>query len=111
MGQRDADALYVTVHDRKKTDYYNPEQYADLRPESYNWKCGEKDGWQPASTKHLVILCELRIPDGVSSEEVYHVIEKRGNEMVLNGSYYGQQYGGGIPDVACQGGASWNLRV
>ncbi|RYP92895.1 hypothetical protein DL770_000945 [Monosporascus sp. CRB-9-2] len=49
-------------------------EYADLRPETDNWKYNEKD----------------------SSEDVYHVIEKQGREVVLNKSYYGQQYGGGV---------------
>ncbi|RYP80223.1 hypothetical protein DL769_002581 [Monosporascus sp. CRB-8-3] len=51
---------------------------------------------EPASSKYIVVLYGPQTPDDISSEDVYHVIEKPGREVVLNKSNYGQQYGGGV---------------
>ncbi|RYP33903.1 hypothetical protein DL767_004530 [Monosporascus sp. MG133] len=86
----------MSSEDKCEKALYMRTEYVDLRPETNNWKYGEKDRSQPAASKYLVILYELQIPDGVSSEYVYHLIEKQGREVTLNKSYYGQQYGGGV---------------
>lgn len=75
-----------------ETVYMNAEN-ADLRLDTDNWAYIERYEWKPADSKSLVVMYELQIPDGVSSEDVYGMIRSKGREVVREKSTYRRFYG------------------